>query len=144
MNEVKRLHRIVAVRTTQRDISVQHLTDARGRVRHASDQLTLAKQRMDEAQKKAVVGAKLSPADLERMDMAKAAAREEIAAWRERKEAALGEQEAARERVKAQHTLLRQSELMGERAEKEERGRQESAARKREDERAGRFGGKLL
>lgn len=140
MNEVKRLKRIVAVRTTQRDISAQKLMEAKGRLSHADGQFFAATQRLEAAQKKAVIGAELSPAELERMDVATTAAREDMAAWQEKKLEAYMEQEQARERVKAQHILLRQSELMGERAKKEEQTRQNTAQQQREDERAPRRG----
>ncbi len=140
MNQVKRLKRIVAVRSTQRDISAQRLLTAKGHLQHADLQLAAATQCMTEAQKKAVSGADLSPREMERMDVAKTAAREEMAAWQTQKEEAQRAQESARERVKAQHILLRQSELLGERAEKEQRTAQNALAQKRADERATRGG----
>lgn len=137
MKEVNRIRKIVAVRTTQRDISAMHLQLAKHRTAWAEQQLQQARLQMQEASRREP-GQEFFPGQMERIDVEQTAAREEIAAWQEWKYIAEREQESAREKVKAQHLLLRQSERMEERAEKENQARISAAEQEHEDEQASR------
>ncbi len=138
MNKVKRLQRIVAVRTTQRNLSAMDLQTAKGQTQHAQDELLKAEQKLQQASQGAAKGALLSPGQMERMDVARTAAREEIAAWQVEKLCAEQREESARLKVEAQQVLLKQSEKLEERAEKENQARLSAAEKRIEDERAGR------
>jgi hypothetical protein len=140
MREVKRLKRIVAVRTTQRDISAMRLMEAKQQTVHAKDQLGQAERQLEEASQLVGAGVQLTPLDLERMDAARIAAWEEIAVWQVNKENAERAEETARSQVETQHLMLRQSERLGERAEQSHQKRLSAAERQLHDEQAGRAG----
>ena len=142
MREVKRLKRIVAVRTTQRDISAMRLMEAKHRTEHAKDQLDQAEKQLEAASQLVGAGEQLTPLDLERMDAERIAAWEEIAVWQVNKENAEQAEETARTQVEAQHLMLRQSERLGERAEKSHQKRLSDAERQHHDEQASRGGGR--
>lgn len=141
MTEVRRLRRIVAVRTTQRDICAMRLLQAKQRTEHAKDQLSQAERQLEEASlPPALIGEPLTPMDLERMDAARIAAWEEIAVWQASKESAELAEETARTQVEAQHLRLRQSERLGERAERSQKQRVSAAEQQLHDEQASRGG----
>lgn len=140
MREVKRLKRIVAVRTTQRDICALRLLQAKQQTEHAKDQLSQAERQLEEASQLVAAGEQLTPMDLERMDAERIAAWEEIAVWQVNKENAEQAEETARTQVEAQHLMLRQSERLGERAERTHQQRLSAAERKLHDEQASRTG----
>jgi hypothetical protein len=140
MREVKRLKRIVAVRTTQRDICALRLLEAKQKTEHAKDQLSQAERQLEAASQPVVTGEQLTPMDLERMDAARIAAWEEIAVWQVNKENAEQAEETARSKVEAQHLMLRQSERLGERAERTHQQRVTAAEQQLHDEQASRSG----
>lgn len=140
MREVKRLKRIVAVRTTQRDISAMRLMEAKQRTEHAKVQLNQAEQQLEAASQLVGPGEQLTQMDLERMDAARIAAWEEIAVWQVNKENAEQAEETARTQVEAQHLMLRQSERLGEKAERTHQQRVSAAERQLHDEQASRTG----
>lgn len=138
MRELNRLKRIVAVRTTQRDISAMRLLEARQKVERARNQLSQAERQLAKASQPVLSGEQLTPLDLERMDAERIAALEEIAAWQASKETAERDEESARSRVEAQHVMLRQSERLEERAEQRHQRRISAVERQQHDERASR------
>lgn len=143
MKEVARLRRIVAVRTAQRDLSALRLQEAQRQRLLAEQQLAHAEQKLIDAAQPAPRGEQLTQIDLERMDMARIAAWEEIAEWQQSKHNAVLAQESARSQVEAQHLALRQSERLEGQAAQKWQQRLSAEEQRLADERASRGRGKF-
>lgn len=138
MREIKRLRRIVAVRTTQRDLSAMQLLQAQRQKDAAEEQRDRAEARFREAAGRAGLTEAVLPGTLERMDANQAAARAERNLWEAEVTRAAQVQAKARAHVEAQHRLLQQSERLTTQAVKEEARQRGAAEQKATDELSGR------
>lgn len=138
MRELTRLRRLLALRTTQRDLSALRLQEALRRSAETQQQLEQADAAYQASSQRGDLPTELDATMLERLDLSQAAAREDRAFWSGAAQRADQQADAAREIALRQEKLRQHSEDRTADARVAVQRRVQKAEQQLLDERAGR------
>lgn len=138
MRELTRLRRLLALRTTQRDLSALRLQDALRRAAETQQQLEQADEAYQASSQRGGLPTELDATMLERLDLSQAAAREDRAFWSGAAQHADQQADTAREIALRQEKLRQHSEEKTAEARVAVQRRVQKVEQQLLDERAGR------
>mgnify|MGYP000013390543 CR=1 FL=1 len=138
MRELTRLRRLLALRTTQRDLSALRLQDALRCAAETQQQLEQADAAYQASSQRGGLPTELDATMLERLDLSQAAAREDRAFWSGAAQQADQQADTARELALRQEKLRQHSEEKTAEARVAVQRRVQKVEQQLLDERAGR------